>query len=332
MKTNRKKILLMAVLGLLLSISLYSRDFDDIQKRVLGSKYRGIEVLNFYEPVPEQHSFKHYGRYEYNDDYKLLEWKLAEGYLSLSDKWDFEYDIEREFYYDKDLGSDERDLTGWDNLMGFVRDTGSHEVFGREWNTDLGFMWEYEQQSIPSEFGGNFDKSELALRYRVRTNSDLGMGGTYWGFDFWAAKVFVTGDDGYSLEGNFISATNWGYGLQTFTTLYNEYYDWGNFDGTHRLGVETYTRWTHELSYNWAFATEVGIEWDKFSGGTTADCSTEFTVYPYLLYNVEIVEDLRFFAELGLPGYRYAKDKSDTDSVSGSGLYLVVLAGFQYVW
>ena len=191
---------------------------------------------------------------------------------------------------------------------------------------------EYQQLSIPSDSGGNFDKSELALRYRVRTTADIGKGGTYWGFDFWAAKVFVTGDDGYSLEANLVTATNWGYGFQTFNTIYNEYYDWGGFDGTHRLGIESYTRWTHELSRYWAFVIEAGIEANTYSGGTTSDYNNEFTLYPHLLYNREVCEDLRVFGEIGLPGYRYAKSKNDFDLDSSSGIYWTALIGIQYIW
>lgn len=327
---NKNKKIMLGIL--LISAPLYSRELDGIVKKTVVGKDRGIEVLNFYEPVPEQNSFRHYGRYEYNDDYSLIEWTLAEGYLYLDEKWDFEYDIQREFYSDYDLGNGEKSLTGWDNLVGFVRDTGKHEFAGKEWSTDLGFMWEYQQLSIPSDSGGNFDKSELALRYRVRTTADIGKGGTYWGFDFWAAKVFVTGDDGYSLEANLVSATNWGYGFQTFNTVYNEYYDWGGFNGTHRLGIESYTRWTHELSRYWAFVIEAGIEANTYSGGTTADYDNEFTLYPHLLYNREICEDFRVFGELGLPGYRYAKSKNDFDLNSSSGIYWTALIGIQYIW
>lgn len=320
------------IVVLLLSVISYSRDYEEFPKKTVVGKTRGIEVLNFYEEVPEQNSIKHYGRYEYNDDYSLIEWKLAEGYLSLNEEWDFEYDIEREFYFDRDLGGGERNLTGWDNLMGFVKNMGSYEAFNREWNRDLGFMWEYDQLDIPSRAGGNYDKSEVALRYRVRTNADIGRGGTYWGFDFWGAKVFTTGKNGYSLEANLISATNWGYGFQTFNTLYNEYYDYGGYNGTYLLGLESYTRWTHELSRYWAFTVEAGVDTDKYSGGTAADYTLELTLYPYLLYNREVLPELRIFGELGLPGYRYAKIRDEFQSDSTSGIYLVALVGIQYIW
>jgi len=328
---NRKLTLITGIL--IIICNTFSRDFEDFQKRTVVGKARGIEVLNFYEPVPEQNSFKHYGRYEFNDDYKLVEWKLAEGYLSLDEKWDFEYGIEREFYFDRDLGDEKRNLTGWDNLVGFVRNTGRRDAFGREWNTDLGFMWEYDQLDIPSSAGGNFDKSELAVRYRVRTTADIGMGGTYWGVDFWGARVFVTGKNGYSLEANLISATNWGYGFQTFNTVYNEYYDWGGYDGTYLLGLESYTRWTYELTKHWAFVGEVGVDIDTYSGGgTNSDYNLELTLYPHFLYSREIFNNFRVFGEVGIPGYRYAKDKGDFGSKSSSGMYIAALIGIQYIW
>ncbi len=318
----------------MLSISFFSfsKEIDSFQQEKIVGKIRGIEVRNFYEPVLEQNSIRDYVTYEYRPDYSLVEWEIAQGYLALNKKWDFEYDIQREFYMDNDLGNGKKDYNGWDNLTGFVKDTGYHNFSGKRWGTDLGFMWEYNQLDLPGESGGNYERNELALRYRVRTDAAIGMGGTYWGFDFWLAKVFVTGRDGYSLEGNILTATNWGYGWQTFNTIYNEYYDYEGYDGTYLLGLESYTRWTYEYAKHWAFSFEIGIDTDKYIGGTGQDYTAELTLYPHLLYDREIYSNLRFFSKIGLPGYGYTKNVSDSSSSSDSGIYFLALAGLQYIW
>ncbi len=320
------------VLTFLISLASFSEDGFTLQENTFVGKNRGIDVLNFYEPVPEQNSIRHYVSYEYGADYSLVEWKIAQGYIALDERWDFEYDIDREFYIGDDLGNGSINYNGWDSLVGFVRDMGYHDFADKRWSTDFGFMWEYNQLGLPDESGGNYEKNELALRYRVRTDAAIGMGGTYWGFDFWLGKVFLSGRDGYSLEGNLLTSTNWGYGWQTFNTLYNEYYDYGGYEGTYLLGLESITRWTYEYAENWAFCFEIGLDTDKYIGGTSQDYTAEFTLYPHILYNREIYPNLRVFSEIGLPGYGYKKNVSDSSSSTDSGLYFLGLIGVQYIW
>lgn len=319
-------------LMLLVSLTSFSKDELALEEEIFVGKSRGIDVLNFYEPVSEQNSIRHYLSYEYGSSYSLVEWKIAQGYIALDEKWDFEYDTDHEFYIDDDLGNGSINYNGWDSLMGLVRDTGNHKFGDKIWTTDFGLMWEYNQLGLPDESGGNYEKNEFALRYRLRTNADIGMGGTYWGFDFWLGKVFVTGRDGYSLEGNLLTSTNWGYGWQTFNTLYNEYYDYGGYEGTYLLGLESITRWTYEFNKNWAFCFETEVDVDKFIGGTSQDYTGELTLYPHLLYNREVYPNLRVFSEIGLPGYGYKKNVSDSSSSTDSGIYFLALIGLQYIW
>ncbi|WP_319202634.1 hypothetical protein [uncultured Ilyobacter sp.] len=319
-------------LMLLVSLTSFSKDELVLEEKSFVGKNRGIDVLNFYEPVSEQNSIRHYLSYEYGAAYSLVEWKIAQGYIALDEKWDFEYDTDHEFYIDDDLGNGSVNYNGWDSLVGFVKDTGRHNFAGNMWSTDFGIMWEYNNLGLPDESGGNYEKNEFALRYRVRTDADFGMGGTYWGFDFWLGKVFVTGRDGYSLEGNLLSATNWGHGWQTFNTLYNEYYDYGAYDGTYLLGLESITRWTYEYTKNWAFCFETEVDVDKFIGGTSQDYTGELTLYPHILYNREFYPNLRVFSKIGLPGYGYKKNVSDSSSTTDSGVYFLALIGVQYIW
>ena len=320
------------ILMFFISLTSFSKDELILMEESFVGKSRGIDVLNFYEPVSEQNSIRHYLSYEYGSNYSLVEWKIAQGYIALDEKWDFEYDTDHEFYIDDDLGNGSINYNGWDSLMGLVRDTGNHKLGDKIWSTDFGLMWEYNQLGLPDESGGNYEKNEFALRYRLRTNADIGIGGTYWGFDFWLGKVYVTGRDGYSLEGNFLTSTNWGYGWQTFNTLYNEYYDYGGYEGTYLLGLESITRWTYEFSKNWAFCFETEVDVDKFIGGTSQDYTGELTLYPHLLYNREVYPNLRVFSEIGLPGYGYKKNVSDTSSSTDSGIYFLALIGLQYIW
>ncbi|WP_320046750.1 hypothetical protein [uncultured Ilyobacter sp.] len=316
----------------LMSLTSFSKDELVLEERSFVGKNRGIDVLNFYESVSEQNSIRHYLSYEYDADYSLVEWKIALGYIALDKKWDFEYDTDREFYIDDDLGNGSVNYNGWDSLVGFVKDTGYHNFADKIWGTDFGFMWEYNQLGLPDESGGNYEKNELALRYRVRTDTDIGMGGTYWGLDFWLGKVFITGRDGYSLEGNLLTATNWGYGWQTFNTLYNEYYDYRGYEGTYLLALESITRWTYEYTENWAFCFETEVDVDKFIGGTSQDYTAELTLYPHLLYKKEFYPNLRVFSKIGLPGYGYKKNVSDSSSSTDSGIYFLALIGVQYIW
>lgn len=321
-----------AVLIFFICLTSFSEDSAIFQDENFIGETRGIEVLNFYESVFEQNSIRDYVSYEYGAGYSLVEWEIAQGYIALDKKWDFEYDVEREFYIDDEMRNGSLNYNGWDNLIGFVIDTEEHDFTGKKWSSDLGFMWEYNQLDFPDEYGGNYEKNEFALRYRMRTDAAIGLGGTYWGLDFWAGKVFIVGRDGYSLEGNIVSATNWGYGWQTFNTLYNEYYDYGGYEGTYLLGLESITRWTYEYTENWAFSLEAEVDIDKYTGGTNQDYTAELTLYPHILYDREIYPNFRIFSKIGLPGYGYDKNVSEEFSDTGSGLYFLALVGVQYIW
>lgn len=310
-----------AAIGSLLSlpllaseIDLYSRDFV---------KYKGVEILNFYIPVEEKNKFRTYIDFEKTDSLDTYVWNIGEGYLEIDNRWELEYDVERKFYK-----TDNDSYQGWNNNFTFVKSRNSTEFLKRTW--DSSFVLGLEQETL-EDIDFSFERYKLFVGNRFRTAVDFGMGGTYLGFDVLGKKVFSTIEDGWAGELNFVSSTTLGYGFQFFNTIYNEYLNYDNSEG-YRIGLESYLRWTHELSLNFAFAFEVGIDIDKYLGKTDLDYNNDIYFYPYILYSYNFNPSFRVFGELGLPGYKIKESKAKVYDSSESGIYYYGKFGLEYIF
>lgn len=285
----------------------------------------GREILNFYLEEPENNRYQNYGELENKDGKKYYKWKIGTGMSKLNENWTFDYDIEKK--YDRNSNTD-----GWENTFSIYKELETKELFGKSWSGDIGPYIKYNVSDVSSDFGEDFKENKYSMRYRVRTSSDIGLGGAYWGFDFFLSSIDTSLRDGYSLEGNFTGSVNLGYGFQNFFTIYNEYLDYGNNRGTYLFRVENNFRWTYDLSENFAFSLDSEIDSYNYYKNTDQDKSFKFNIGPYLLYSQEVTDKLRIFAKVGVVGYNFEEVKTKFSSVSESGLYMKVRCGFEYIF
>lgn len=318
-----KKIVLVFFL---LSSLIFTKDIDRVVEENNNIKYRGIDVLNFYIPVVEKNRFATSIDSELRDDKDIYQWKIGEGYLEIDELWDFEYNIEREFYSIKDG----EDYDGWDNKFTFIRQLNEKEVFNKKWTND--FITGLEHNQIDS-IGFKDETYKIFAGVRTRTFFDkIGKGGTYFGFDLIAKTVFSEDKDGFSGEWDIVSATNLGYGLQFFAVLYNEYLSYNDYSGAYRLGIESYLRWTYELSKNWAFSVDLGLDNDKYFGNCNNDYKSEYYIYPHFLYSYNITSEFRFLGEIGLPSYQIIDEKGNQYENSIDHKYYYLKIGVEYIF
>lgn len=285
----------------------------------------GREILNFYLEESENNLYQNYGELENKDGKEYYKWKIGTGTSKLRENWTFDYDIEKK--YDKNSNTD-----GWENTFSLYKKLKEKEAFGKSWSRDIGPYIKYNVSDIAGDFGENFKENKYSIRYRVRTNSDIGLGGSYWGFDFFLSSIDINSRDGYSLEGNLTGSINLGYGFQNFFTIYNEYLDYGNNKGTYLFRIENNFRWTYDLNENFAFSLDSEIDSYNYYRNTDQDKSFKFNIGPYLLYSQDLTEKLRIFAKIGVTGYNFEEVKTKFSSVSESGLYMKIRCGFEYIF
>lgn len=308
------------VIGSLISTSLFGIELDLYSKDFV--KYKGIDVLNFYIPVKEKNKFRTYMEYEKIKTLDTITWNIGEGYIELEKSKELEYDIEKKFY------KGNSNYKGWNNNFAYVKEEKETYFFKKNWDTN--FIFGLEQESLENT-PTTLERYKIYCGYRLRTPLNIGMGGTYFGFDILGKKVFSTIKDGFSGELNLISSTNLGYGFQIFNTIYNEYIYYDNNEG-YRLGLESYLRWTYELSMNFAFAFEIGIDSDKYFGTTNLKYSNEVYFLPYILYSYNFTERFRVFSELGLLGYKIKKNKEKLSKINENSFYYYGKIGFEYIF
>lgn len=308
-------------MGLLLTTPLFAKEIGDLYSKDFV-RYKGVDILNFYIPVEEKNKFRTYVDYEKTKDLDTIVWNMGEGYLEIDRKWELEYDIERKFYKNDD------NYKGWNNIFTLVRNEEESNFLGRTW--DRTFVLGVEQETL-EDISFDFERYKIFTGYRFRTPLDFGMGGTYFGFDMLGKKVFSTIEDGWAGEFNLVSSTTLGYGFQIFNTVYNELLSYDNNEG-YRFGLESYLRWTYELSLNFAFACEVGIDIDRYFGDMEQDYNNEIYFYPHILYSHNFTHSFRVFGELGLPAYKIKENKANSYDYSESGLYYYGKLGFEYIF
>lgn len=290
-------------------------------------KYKGIDVMNFYIPVEEKNKFYSSFDYEIKSDKNIYQWRMAEGYLEINQYWDFEFTVEKEYHRQKT--GERRKYKGWDNSFSVVRGLNKSKYFNREWSNSAVFG--LEQNQIDDK-GFEIERYKIFAGYRMRTSLDMGKGGTYFGFDFLGKKVISTNKDGWSGELKIVSATNMGYGFQLFNTIYNEYIYFDTYKGTYRIGMESFLKWTYELSNNWAFSVTAGLDTDKYYKNTLDNYNVEAYLYPHLLFSYNISTKTRINGELGLPSYKITRDKAVGYKNFRDRGYFYTKIGIEYIF
>lgn len=285
----------------------------------------GREVLNFYLEEPENNIYQNYGELESKAGKKFYKWKLGTGTSILNEHWTFDYDIEKK--YDRHSKTD-----GWENTFSISRKLEEKELFGKNWYSDIGPYVKYNVSDIAGDFGDDFKENKYSLRYRLRTNSNIGLGGAYWGADIFVSSIDTNSRDGYSFEGNLTGSINLGYGFQNFFTVYNEYLDYGDNRGTYLFRIENNFRWTYDVSENFALSIDSEIDSYNYYRNTNQDKSFKFNIGPYILYSQDITHELRVFSKIGLLGYNYEEVKTKFSKASESGLYIKIRCGFEYIF
>ncbi|MGL5089308.1 MAG: hypothetical protein ACRC6Z_07690 [Cetobacterium sp.] len=289
----------------------------------------GVEIMNFYEEIYENNVIKSYFEVEKTKDYEYKKWKIAEGNSLIGKNYKLDYEImKRE--------------KNWENEIAFSKKLLDYNMLLKNWSNEIGVVWNYEQVSNSEQAKESDEKNKLSLRYRMRTNSEFGKGGTYWGVDFIGSIDEGTDDEkkrgGYSGEINLVSITNLGYGFQTYNTLYNEYLNYGPNDGAFLFRIQDLTKWSYEIAENWVFSIEAETNFYKYSKNTKYDSNLKFNIMPYIQYNREVMKNLRVFAKLGLGGYNYEnyktkayKENLEYKNVT-KGYYFKGYVGIQYIW
>lgn len=289
----------------------------------------GVEILNFYEEIPENNILKSYLEIEKTKEYDYQKWRIAQGNSLLGKDYKLDYEVIRK--KDK-VEYQSGNSKGWENEFALSKKFKEYQIFSKTWSNEIGVLWKYEQLDYPEQFGTDIARDKYSIRYRMRTNSDFGKGGTYWGVDFLGSIVENEKKDGESAEINIVGMTNLGYGFQTYTTLFNEYLNYGVSSGAYLMRVENITRWSYELSEHFLFSIEANTNLYEYFGDTDYEYSLKFNIAPYLQYSFEILENVRGFAKIGIGGYEYEDWKAKEYRSKKSGYYFNSYAGIQYVW
>ncbi|MGL5579713.1 MAG: hypothetical protein ACRDCE_01910 [Cetobacterium sp.] len=285
----------------------------------------GQEILNFYIEEPESSRYESYLELESKRGKELYKWKIATGSTEVSEDWNMTYDIERKF--DKGSNSD-----GWENTFSIYKELNEFQGFGKKWYRDIGPYVKINTTKSKGEFSNFSKENKYSMRYRIRTNSDLLLGNTYWGFDIFLSAIDSNIRDGISLEGNLTGGMNLGYGFQNFFTVYNEYLDYANNKGTYLFRIENNFRWTYDLNENFAFSIESELDSYNYFKNTDNDKSIKINIGPYLLYNKNINREFRFFGKVGILGYNYDEYKTKSFKDSNSSYYIKIKCGFEYIF
>lgn len=284
----------------------------------------GQEVLNFYVEKPEKRSYQTYIEYENKaKKSEYVKWKVGTGSAEINKEWNFDYDIERKF-------ENIAHIKGWENTFSLYKSFKEKTFLGKSWYTDLGPYIKYDVSKIPN--GPDLKENKYGMRYRVRTNSDIGLGNAYWGVDFITSYMDTTTRDGVLFEGNLTGSASLGYGFQDFITIYNEYLDYGEHNGAYLFRVENTFRWTYDFTENFAISLENEIDSYNYFGNTNQKRSMKFTVGPYLLFNKNINDDFRVFAKIGVLGYNYEDYETKDFEGHEKGRYIRMKAGFEYLF
>lgn len=284
----------------------------------------GIESLNFYQDKKEKVLYQSYVEYENKGGkYEYIKWKLGTGSAQLNKEWTFDYDIERKF-------ENIRDIKGWENTFALYKKLETKELLGKTWYTNLGPYIKYDMSKIPK--GEDFKENKYGIRYRVRTNSDIGLGNAYWGVDFITSYVDTNKKDGVLFEANLTGSATLGYGFQDFFTIYNEYLDYKEHKGAYLLRIENLFRWTYDFNENFAISLENEIDSYNYFGNTKEKSSLKVNIGPYILFNKNFNDNFKIFAKVGILGVNYEDYKSDNFKMSEKGYYAKVKVGIEYIF
>lgn len=329
-----KKLIFLSILISQLTFSETNNFFDfniieDDFTYKTTTRYENI--LNFSKSTNKLNFYSTYVDLRQYNDYSKIYWNLGQGYIYLSNTWDLEYSIEKNFvtYQQKDIG--DQDFHGWELDFLFRNHLEKFDWIGHRWSRSWGIGTSYSD-------GGNlefdlFDErvTDIFLTYRISTGFyNIGLGGSYLSLTTNGGGVLSSvKDHGYRL--NFIvnTFTNWGYGFQTANSLINEIRSYGNYSDSYMLNFISVTSWTYELSYDFAFITDVYFESENFFSGTERPNKIEFNIFPHIGYNKKLNDSFRFFAKLGITPISIVKYSSGFDD---SGFYAKGVAGVTYRW
>lgn len=307
-------------------------DFNIIQEDfTYKTNIRYENILNFSKPTYKLNLYSTYIDLRQYSDYSKIYWNLGQGYIYLSNTWDLEYSMEKNFVIYSQEDEEGANYNGWELDFLFRNHLEKADWVGHRWSRSWGFGTSYSD-------GGDleydlFDEkvTDIFLTYRMSTNFDnIGMGGSYLSLTTNGGGVLSSvGNDGYRL--NFIvdTFTTWGYGFQTSNTLTNELRSYGNYSNSYLLDFASTTSWTHELSHDFAFITDVYFESENFLNGTERANKIEFSIFPHISYNKKLNNSSRFFAKLGVTPVSIVNYSSGFDD---SGFYGKGVMGITYRW
>lgn len=284
----------------------------------------GQEILNFYIDRNKKGLYQNYIEYE-NKSKKLeyIKWKIGEGSIEINKEWNFEYSVEKKF-------ENISHTKNWENIFSLSKTFKEKNYFGKTWYTNLGPYIKYDITKISNE--KSLKENKYGIRYRIRTNSDVGLGNAYWGMDFITSYMDTNVKDGILIEANLTGSASFGYGFQNFLTIYNEYLNYERHNGAYLLRIENTFRWTYDFSENFAFSFENEIDSYNYFGNTNQKSSMKFTIGPYLLFNKNLTEKFRIFSKIGILGFNYQDYRSNNYKEYEKGSYVKIKVGFEYIF
>ncbi|RRD40651.1 hypothetical protein EII29_01570 [Leptotrichia sp. OH3620_COT-345] len=316
------------ILFALTAFSIFSfSEEENLEKGDIVLKDRGVEKLNFYHPVKEQNKFSTFTEFDFRPDKNIYQWTLAEGYQSITNLWDFNYKIEKEFHQEKNR--EKPDSHVWDNEISLVRRNKDKKIGNSTWAYRTFFKINHAETD-----GKKIQRTSTYKFYggqKISSFLSLGKGGTYVEFEAAAGGVKGSLKNGYSLLVSLKTGSNLGYGIQWSNTFENEYMNYNQYRKINKSKWETLLKWTYELNENWAFSPELNFKIENFIPKKQENYAIESTIGSYILYSKNLNDRLRIFGKIG-PSYRIEKSKSKDFHYSKSGFAGYARLGIEYIF
>lgn len=229
-------------------------------------------------------------------DGKNIEWTLAKGNVSFTDRIRFDFDVDKDIYL---KSNDHKDLEGWDtafgiNVKGFVFD-----AFGYTWQNENYFGFEWDAKESRTDSNGNSQSADMVTSkeryyFSPRINAQV-TDWTWFQIDPRFTVENAPGKKDEYMDLRFQAATDWGNGWENWLEIYNYIGGDDRFnDDNYSLDVENYLTYTKQLGntnfYSW---TEFGLEAYNMANNSKDDDGNDVTlvsVYadPQLQYRATI--------------------------------------------
>jgi len=189
-----------------------------------------------------------------------IEWTLAKGYLNLTDRIRFDFDVDKDIYL---KSNDHKELEGWDTAFGINIRGGQFDLLGYTWQNNNYFGFEWDAKESRGELG-NESADMITSKEKYYFSPRISAQVTDWTWFQIDPRFTVENAPGKKdeyMDLRFQIATDWGNGWDNFMEVYNYIGGEDRFGSDYQLEVENYLAYTKQLGdtnfYSW---TEFGVE------------------------------------------------------------------------